>query len=778
MFAKGKKGNLRRSQVLLRLGVGIFVCLAMLVLYVWQPTLLRQTDLRIYDIFLRENAGGEPSPTPVIIDLDEASLEALGQWPWPRHLVARLVKQLTESGVAAIGFDILLSEPDRTSPVQLQESLRQGFGVDIGFKGLPGYLEDNDTLLAGILQQSPSVLGMYTQFTKQATRAVPPDLPVWEGIMERAPLGAPPLQDKLLQGEGATLPLPGLRGVVPLGSINVAPDSDGIVRSVPLLTRVGNRIFPSLALRSLMRGLGVSNITLQGGPDGLMAARIGKYSIPVTPSGHFQVPFRGPRGVYPYFRAMDVLQGRVGKEDLQGRVVFIGTSAPGLLDIRVTPFDAVYPGVETHAAVVDAILSNRSLQMPAWIPGAQVIAICVLGALGVLAFSLAPASVYMPLLLLFGAGSIWGSWRTFQEGIFISPLYVLLTLVLLAVSLLAVRFWQESKQRRVLRQAFSRYVAPDMVDRIAERGEAVLAGEEREVTLMFTDIRGFTSLSEKLDPAQVVSVLNRYFTPMTAIIRNSGGTVDKFIGDAIMAFWNAPLDVPAHELCAVQSALNMQEALTELNHELASEFGVALRMGIGVHTGKVYVGNMGSAELLDYTCIGDNVNLTSRLEGLCPVYGVGVVVSAASAQRIVTQAKKGEQGSLGESILLQTALAGETEETDLQEPILRAPEKNGQSGLVFVVLDAIRVKGKTLPVEICTPISAIEAEQRAEELASFVKARACYLAGDFKEARQAFGKLRQQFPESLLYSLYEERSATLAEAPPADWDGVWTFTKK
>lgn len=778
MFAKSKGSKLRRSQTLLRLCVGIFVCIAMLFLYVWQPTLLRQTDLRIYDIFLRENAGGEPSPTPAIIDLDEASLETLGQWPWPRHLVARLVKQLTESGVAAIGFDILLSEPDRTSPVQLKESLRQGFGLNIGFEGLPDYLEDNDALLAGILQQSPSVLGMYTQFSKNGTRELPPDLPVWEGLIERAPLGAPPLQGNLLQGEGVTLPLRSLRDVVPLGSINVAPDSDGIVRSVPLLTKVGDRVFPSLALRSLMRGLGVSNITLEGGPDGLMAVRIGKYSIPVTPSGHFQVPFRGPRGVYPYFRAMDVLQGKVAKEDLQGRVVFIGTSAPGLLDIRVTPFDAVYPGVETHAAVVDSILSNRSLQMPAWIPGAQVIAICILGALSVLAFSLAPAAVYMPLLLLLGGGSIWGSWRTFQEGIFISPLYVLLTIVFLAVSLLAVRFWQESKQRRVLRQAFSRYVAPDMVDRIAERGEAVLAGEEREVTLMFTDIRGFTSLSEKLDPAQVVSVLNRYFTPMTAIIRNSDGTVDKFIGDAIMAFWNAPLDVPAHELCAVQSALNMQAALTELNHDLNSEFGVTLRMGIGVHTGKVYVGNMGSAELLDYTCIGDNVNLTSRLEGLCPVYGVGVVLSAASAQRIVAKADEGAQGNLAGKDLAENAVAGAAEEKALQKSMLRAPGKNGQPDLVFVVLDAIRVKGKTLPVEICTALTASEAEQRADELASFVAARAFYLSGDFEAARQAFGELHRQFSENLLYSLYEERSATLGEAPPADWDGVWTFTKK
>ena len=741
MADKGSS-SLKRRQTLLRLGNGLLATLCVMCIYIWQPDINRQMDRHLYDLFLRQHAGGTPSPTPAVIDLDEASLHKFGQWPWPRHLVARLLKTLTENGAVAIGLDILLAEPDRTSPVSLQEALHEGFGVDVRFEGLPDALKDNDVLLADVLSQTPSVLGIYTQFVAGKAPPFPEDVPRWEGILERTPAGGLAPRSNILKGEGATLPLRTLLHAAPLGSINVAPDPDGIIRSVPLLTDVNGRIVIALGLRSLMRGLGVKNLILEGGPDGLRAVRVGKYTVPVTPGGFLQVAFRGPRGVYPYFSALDVLEGRVGPEELEGRVLLLGTSAPGLLDIRATPFDSVYPGVETHAAVVDAILTGRHIETPPWIPGAQILSIGLLGLMGTLAFSLAPAVVYLPLFLLLGGGSLWGTWQIFQNGIFISPQYMLMTLVASAVMLLAVRFWQETRHKRLLRQAFSRYVAPDMVERIAERGEAVMAGEEREVTLMFTDIRGFTSLSEKLAPAQVVAVLNRYFTPMTSLIRGSGGTVDKFIGDAIMAFWNAPLDVSRHELRAVFGALDMQEALTRLNTELLTEFDISLRMGVGVHTGKVYVGNMGSAELLDYTCIGDTVNLTSRLEGLCPAYGVSVVVSAATAERCLAV-------------------------PDSPRPLP-----------AFIPLDAIRVKGKTEPVEIRTPVAAEEAMQRKDELDAFAQAREAYVAGHFAEAAAAFASLRERFPDTLLYQIYGERSETLMAAPPEHWDGVWTFTKK
>jgi len=739
-----KKVFLSRQRWVL-LGAGLCITLCSFILYIVQPSILQQGDRQIYDMFLRASGGGKPAAAPAIVDIDEASLRQYGQWPWPRHLMARLIKKLAESGAASIGLDIMLAEPDRSSPLRLQESLREGFGVDLGFTGLPDFLKDNDILLANVMRQTPIVLGFYVQFERKDFTPLPKNLPRNEGLMERVPKNAISPRKSIVQGTGVTLPLTVLLEAAPIGMLNVAPDADGIVRAIPLVLMVGDRIFPTLGLRALMRAFDTKNLVLESGSDGLRAVYMGKYRIPVTPSGLFYIPFRGPRGMYPYFSAKDILDGKVPDSELAGRVLLVGTSAPGLLDIRATPFDQIYPGVESHAAVVDAILSKRSIEMPAWIPGAQMFIVLLMGIMATLAFGFAPALVYVPLLLTLSAGSIGIAWYIFQKGMFISPLYALVTVVTLMISLLGVRFWQESQQKRQLRKAFSRYVSPEMVNRIADRGEAVLAGEEREITLIFTDIRGFTSLSEKLEPAQVVAVLNRYFTPMTGLIHKTHGTVDKFIGDAIMAFWNAPLDVPGHELKAVQTAMAMHIALDKLNIELEAEYDVHLAIGVGVHTGKVYVGNMGSEELLDYTCIGDTVNLSSRLEGLCPQYGVGIVVSTTTAEHCV-------------------AFAATT-------------EKAGELP-IFVELDAIRVKGKTEPIGICTPITAEEAEERSTELADFALAREVYVLGDFAKATKSFAVLKAAYPDVLLYSIYSERCENLLQDPPEDWNGVWTFTKK
>ncbi len=741
-----KKISREMRERLIRFCIGMGICATMLVLYIWQPNILQQADRNVYDVLLRANGGGTPSPTPALIDLDDASLAEFGQWPWPRHLVAKLVANLTEYGAAAIGLDILLAEPDNASVLSLQKSFKQHFNIDIPLDSIPEALHDNDRILATILAQSPSVLGVYARFTGDNT-PLPEDMPPPEGIIELTGPGGLAPRTYIMTGKGATLPLPELRAVTPMGALNVAQDADGIIRSVPLISQVDGRIMVSLSLRSLMRGLGTNTISLIGGPDGLQALRVGKYNVPVTPDGRFMVAFRGPRNYYPTFAAADILNKKIPPEEIQGRVLIVGTSAAGLLDIRATPFDSMYPGAEVHTTVIDAILSQRFIESPSWIPGAQVSSILFIGGLAALIFAMVPALAYLPLLAGLTLGTGWGSWTIFKEGIYLSPLYTLITLVSLAVALLAVRFWQEARQKRTLRNAFSRYIAPDMVARIVDVGEAVLVGEERVVTLLFTDIRGFTTLSESLTPDQVVSALNRYFTPMTSIIRGSQGTVDKFIGDAVMAFWNAPLNVPRHPLLAVKSAMQMHVALAELNVSFQEEIGIQLRMGAGVHTGKVYVGNMGSAELLDYTCIGDTVNLASRLEGMCAVYGVGVVTSAETAEQCMSY-------GVGEDAL----------------PAEEIP--------FFIPLDSIRVKGKTLPVEICTPIYLDEKAQREEEIATFMQARSEYVQGDFAKALANFHELCTAFPNSLLYALYAERCQTLLDSPPENWEGVWTFTKK
>jgi len=400
-----------------------------------------------------------------------------------------------------------------------------------------------------------------------------------------------------------------------------------------LVVRIGEDIYPSFSVRALMLGLGLRNLTLESGPYGLEAVRLGSgHYVPVSPQGTLRIPFIGPRRTYPYYSAADVLAGRVPPEALEGRAVFVGASLPGLADIRATPYDSACPGVEVHAAVVDAILTGNAVRLPPWTPAAQAGLIAAAGFLATLVFGFARPRVYLPVAAALIGAIVQLARHLFGQGIFLSPLYGVLTVAALGAFLLLVRFWQEERQKRRLRGLFSRYVSPEVVSRVTRTAGDLMAGEERELTVMFTDIRNFTSMSERLKPQEVVTLLNRYFTPMTALVREYSGTLDKFIGDALMAYWNAPLDVPGHPLKAVEAALAMQEAMPALNEGLRADLGLEVSIGIGVHTGTAFVGNMGTADFLNYTLIGDNVNLASRLEGLCKQYGVGIVVSGETRE--------------------------------------------------------------------------------------------------------------------------------------------------
>jgi len=338
--------------------------------------------------------------------------------------------------------------------------------------------------------------------------------------------------------------------------------------------------------------------------------------------------------------------------------------------------------------------------------------------------------VYLPVGAALMGGTALFSRHLFSQGLFLSPLYGVLTVAALGAFLLLVRFWQEEQQKRTLRGIFSRYVAPEVVNSITRTTGDLLAGEERELSVMFTDIRGFTSLSETLTPQEVVTLLNRYFTPMTALVRNHYGTLDKFIGDALMAYWNAPLDVPDHPVKAVETALAMQEALPALNERLLAELNLEVRIGVGVHTGRAFVGNMGTADFANYTVIGDNVNLASRLEGLCAQYGVGLVVSGET------------KDACGEAFAFQR-------------------------------LDTIRVKGRTQSVTIYLPLRREEAENRREELTAWENAWESYAAGDFKAADTRLAPLCEQFPETKLYAVYADRVFHLLGNPPSFWNGIW-----
>lgn len=709
------------------------VTAVMICLYIAQPSIIRQLDAKVYDALLPLARRESISPALVIIDIDEPSLAEYGQWPWSRHLLAKLLVTLHEAGVASVGLDILLSEPDRSSPARLLRDIRRDAGLDVEFRGLPEELTDYDALLSEALKKLPVILGGYVRFGDGSASAGSSPAGVPYLLHERPE--AMDFKTRILTAVDATFPLPILAESAPVGLINMSPDADGIVRKLPLVIMLDDKLYLSLSLRSLMVALGKKNVLLNANPDGLYSLRIGPYTVPVDPEGNALVPFQGSRKTYPYISAKDVLTGALPPGALEGRIVFLGTSAPGLLDIRSTPFDRVYPGVEVHAAFLDAVLSGQFLQVPPWTPGLQILGIILAGLTSALAFGFARPQVYIPLGILLLGSCLYASRHLFTQGVFISPLYVVLTVTAQGSILLFLRFWQEERQKLVLRNAFSRYVSPEVVKRITRLSGDIFAGEERELSIMFTDIRRFTSLSENLSPQQIVLLLNRYFTPMTALVRANSGTLDKFIGDALMAFWNAPVAVPDHALRAVETALAMHEKLELLNVALAGDFGIRIDMGVGVHTGKAYVGNMGSEDLLNYTLIGDAVNLTSRLEGLCPLFGVGVIVS------------------------------GETREAC-------------GDAFAFQNLDTVTVKGKRLPVDVYTVMRHAAWQEREEEMLRWDETRQLYRQGNFIRAGEILSGLQRDFPSSTLFALYAERCKQLAADPPAAWGGIWTLHAK
>ena len=717
--------------------IGLAVVAFMVFSYIQQPHFMRILDHKVYDAFLHFYHDKDISPAPVIIDLDEQTLAKYGQWPWPRFLIAELLQGIVKQGAASVGVDVLFVEEDRSSPRQMVHNFKRFHGLDVRFENLPDSFHDYDALLARTVRELPVVLGMYLRFEGEPDEGA--EAPPTVGTIVQKSPDAAPHEQRIAHATGASLPLKTYWDAAPFGLLNMNPDEDGVVRRILLLARYKDKIYLSLSLRALMAALGQKNIMLRAGPDGLEAVRVGKFIIPVSPEGNITVPFKGPARTYPYYSAKDVLDGVLPEGALKGRIAFIGTSAPGLMDIRISPLDRVYPGVEVHAATLDAMLQQRFLRIPPWTPGAQFLAIAFCGLIAAPAFGFARPRVYLLVVAAMLGGALYASAHFFTSGFVVSPLYVMLTIGLQGALLLCLRFWQEDRQKNVLRNAFSRYVAPEVVERITKRQGDIFAGEEVEATIMFTDIRQFTAISESLRPDQVVALLNRYFTSMTALVRGNRGTLDKFVGDALMAFWNAPVPVPGHPALAVKTALAMQAALTNMNDGLQRDFGHAIAMGVGLHTGNVFVGNMGSEELLNYTVIGDSVNLASRLEGLCPQYGADMVISA-------------------QTMMLCAEDAG--------------------CAFAFQQLDTLRVKGKVQPMSVFTVLPLEEGEERRMELEAWREAFSAYTQGDFSKAGKMAATLGREFPDRPLYQLYAERCRTLGANPPPDWDGVWTMTAK
>lgn len=714
--------------ILTALGVGLLVSYFLVV----HPALTSRMNNIVYDLWLTLQTRRETNPAPVIIDIDEKSIKNIGQWPWSRTILADLVTTLLYEGVAAIGLDIWLTEPDRSSPIAVDSQLEKNFGLNLDFTNIPTAALDNDRYFRDQIAGKPVITGAFASFDNKE----PPirNLPESLDINEKTTSQNGEFLKGLIQTDGLLAPLPIFADVTPIGLLNVKLDEDGQVRSMPFLIRIGEKIYPGLALRTLMTVLGEKTITLIGKDGELSGLKVGEYEIPLEKDGTFRPLYKGVVKTFPHYSAVDILDGKVEDKDLAGKIVFIGPSAHSMNMLQSTPLDPAFPETEIHATIIDNILSGSFITIPPYAKKLLFTACFLAAFLGAMAFYLFSLPIYVSFAFLLAASLVCASWFAFQQGLFLSPVSPLFALFGTALVILPFRYWHEQAEKRKLKKAFNQYVSPEVVSRIINEGEHLLRGEQKEVSILFTDIRNFTAISERLAPNQLVRLLNFYFTPITACVTARQGTLDKFIGDALMAFWNAPIDIERHSLKAVLAAFDMQRALTKLRPEIMREFGVELKMGIGINSGLVHVGNMGSMDLLDYTCIGENVNLASRLEGMCKRYGFNIVISSSIKDACDTE-------------------------------------------LDHLLLDRISVKGSDRPLEIYTPLDPILTRDKKMEQ-EWLYALELYFNGEFMKAEDAFHSLQKYEYLKTASFLFMERCTSLKNLPLADWKGVWKYDTK
>ena len=606
---------------------GLGIVLGLVLLRAADPYPVQALREIAFDFYQRSQPRPDADFPIRVVDIDEASLREVGQWPWPRDRLATIIDRLTEMGAAAIALDMLLPEADRLSPARIAESL-EGIAD-------PAILPDYDAVLAASIARAPVVLGFADSPFSESLPEAPRSGFAVSGVN---PIAAVP------RLQGAVLPLPALAEAAPgLGSLSLSTvETVNTVRRIPLLWSDGKQFFPTLSIEALRVALGVSTIVVLGETDGegfVESVRVGDITVPTMPGGELWVYYRKPTPEL-YVSARDILAPGYAEnaQRIAGHIVFIGTSASGLLDLHGTTLGDNVPGVSIHAQAIEQMLAGAYLTRTDWVSGLEIVGFLVLGALLVFAIlRLGPLAG-----LLIGATSLAGvaafSWLMFaSRGLMIDPSFPLVGLALVYGALVFFQFRITDADKRKIRRAFGYYVAPSLLAEIERNGERLkLGGETRQLSVMFTDVRDFTPLSERLEPQRIFSILNTLFGALGARIIEELGTIDKFVGDAIMAFWNAPVDVADHARRACRAALGMRETLRALN--AADGFGLKgtdagideIVIGIGIATGEALVGNMGLETRFDYSAVGDTINTASRVEGACKEVGYDIVVVEAT----------------------------------------------------------------------------------------------------------------------------------------------------
>ncbi|WP_321325288.1 adenylate/guanylate cyclase domain-containing protein [Thiomicrorhabdus sp.] len=728
--------NKKHLSALLLSVVGAFF---MAIVSVFSPPQLQTLDNSLRDIFFQIRGPIATTNNVVIVDIDEKSLKAFGQWPWERNLVAKLLNQLSQDGAGIIGLDMVFSEQDKTSPSYLNHKYQLGLNNP----------QNNDQVLAKALEETPTILG-YVFLMNEPTPQI----------------SMPPLPAIIIEKNSAShsfLPKP--EGVLPnisilqnsaysSGFFNNLPDPSGMVRSVPLVMKYQNQIYPSIALEMLRIANQSQTIEVKTSETGVDFVKIGQTKIPTNRHGQLFLNFRGPGHTFTYISAADIINGNYNKSLVNGKWIIIGTSASGILDLRATPFDNAYPGVEAHATVIDNILKGDIISKPNWIDGLDLIIAVAIFLVSFLLFTYLSA-FYLIVFFITGFIALYFYLSTmlFTEGLILNILNPFLALIFALVLSTLFNYFFETRQKNLIKTKLASKVSSSVMSEILKNESTkIMQGQTREITIFFSDIRGFTHLSEIMpNPQALIQFLNTYTSGMSDIIIKNQGTIDKYIGDAIMAYWNAPNQLKNHADIALKASLQQLNALQALNQKIKQDplfkpitdyckkqHIEPITIGIGLNTGEAVVGEMGTTGRSDYTAIGDTVNIGSRLESLCKYYGSELTISGQTKQAL-------------------------TEE------------------YTFRFLDKVTLKGKEQPIEIWQVHNQGKADTNLhQELKKYHQAIELYQRALFKEAYQAFMDLQNDSTSSnhKTYAIYIKRCKHYIEHPPKDFNGVFIHNTK
>ena len=741
------------------LKIAIFVVLIALALFLFDFQFLQLVELKTLDLRIASRGELKPGTETVIAVIDEKSLSELGRWPWPRTTIARLVTQLKKGGAKAVGFDIVFSEQDINTNLKtidaLSAEMKKSGVSDAGVINLLRRKRagaDTDAILSAAIKKAENVtLGYFFHFPRKAS-----DKELEHVTAEKIAENAARIENSRYAMINSTTGKPSVaylpHAFAPEANIsvlskvaqnsgyfNMLPDGDGSYRWSPLVIAFQNNYYASLAVSLVQAYYDFPALALNLEPYGAKSIVIGDIEVPTKESGQLLINYLGPPRTFPHYSISEILSGKIPPDTFRDKIVLVGATAVGIYDLRVTPFSSTFPGVEIHATVIDNILHQNFLIHSSLIRFFDICAIIIFGLIiGLLIPRLRPVTGMIVAFVMIAAFVVMNFFAFFKFNTWLNLVYPVLTMATIYLGITIYHYFKEEREKKKIRGAFQYYLTASVINEMLKDPDKLkLGGDKKDLTVLFSDIRGFTTISEKLTPEELVRLLNEYLTTMTNQVFQYEGLLDKYMGDAIMAVFGAPLDQPDHARRACLTALAMMKELHKLQEKWRAEGRPAFDIGVGVNSGDMVVGNMGSEMRFDYTVMGDMVNLGSRLEGTNKEYGTNIIISEFTYEKV-------------------------------------------KDAMCCRELDGVRVKGKIKPVKIYELLGEKQDEPNFKDLMEgFAKGLALYREGKWDEAIAAFQSVLAFRPDDYPSKMYVERCKNLKENPPAQpWDGVFVMTKK